>query len=146
MTTYCNVIEFGTPAFDEAIALRYLVLRKPLNMEYDQKDIEMEYDQIHIGCYNSGKLIGCLSLQHTSINESKMRQVAIHPDYQGNGIGRKLVRHIEEIAINLNKNTIFCHARWSAVPFYLKLDYTKIGEQFEEVGIPHFLMIKKIKS
>jgi predicted GNAT family N-acyltransferase len=143
MTIHCNVIEFGTPAFDEAVALRYLVLRKPLDMEYDTKDIEKEYDQIHIGCYGSGKLIGCLSLQHTGKEEVKMRQVAIHPDYQRLGIGRKLVIYSEDLAIKLNKNVVYCHARLNAVPFYVKLEYKKVGEQFEEVGIPHFLMVKK---
>jgi predicted GNAT family N-acyltransferase len=36
------------------------------------------------------------------------------------------------------------HARETAVPFYLKLGYEVVGGQFEEVGIPHFKMEKKL--
>ncbi len=39
---------------------------------------------------------------------------------------------------------ITLHARKNAVPFYLALGYKIIGEEFEEVGLPHFEMEKNI--
>jgi predicted GNAT family N-acyltransferase len=36
------------------------------------------------------------------------------------------------------------HARATAVPFYLRLGYTVVGEPFEEVGIPHRGMEKAL--
>jgi predicted GNAT family N-acyltransferase len=37
-----------------------------------------------------------------------------------------------------------CNARKTAVPFYLQLGFETVGEEFEEVGIPHFRMQKTI--
>ena len=38
-----NEILFGTPDFDEALKLRYEVLRKPLNLDFVAEDIAKEY-------------------------------------------------------------------------------------------------------
>jgi predicted GNAT family N-acyltransferase len=34
------------------------------------------------------------------------------------------------------------HARETAVPFYEAMAYTKIGDRFTEVTIPHWSMVK----
>jgi len=36
------------------------------------------------------------------------------------------------------------HARKTAIGFYEKSGYSVIGDEFTEVGIPHFEMVKKI--
>ena len=40
--------EFMGPDFDEAMALRTEILRKPLNMEYKVEDIAQEHNSIHL--------------------------------------------------------------------------------------------------
>jgi predicted GNAT family N-acyltransferase len=37
------------------------------------------------------------------------------------------------------------HARMTAVGFYTKLGYAKVGHEFREVGIPHVRMEKYIQ-
>jgi predicted GNAT family N-acyltransferase len=39
---------------------------------------------------------------------------------------------------------MYCHARDSAVNFYLKNGYTGIGNYFNEDGIPHLKMRKEL--
>ncbi|MBK6878814.1 MAG: GNAT family N-acetyltransferase [Ignavibacteria bacterium] len=39
---------------------------------------------------------------------------------------------------------IVMHARDSAVPFYEKLGYSKVGDMFTEVTIPHFKLFKNL--
>jgi hypothetical protein len=39
---------------------------------------------------------------------------------------------------------ITMHSRMSAVLFYEKLGFTKIGNEFKEVGIPHIKMYKQL--
>ena len=43
-----------------------------------------------------------------------------------------------------NYNSLECNARESAIPFYESLGYQKIGNQFFEVKIPHYKMIKSL--
>jgi predicted GNAT family N-acyltransferase len=138
-------IEFATPAYDEAVRLRYEVLRRPLGLEFTPEQLAAEYADIHLAAFNdTGHLIGYLCLTPLNNNELKMRQVAIASEWQGKGAGSKLVAASEELAAQLNFKTMTMHARETAVPFYLRLGYRIVGDRFEEVTIPHVKMEKKL--
>lgn len=135
-------IPFGTPPFDEAVALRNEILRIPLGLEFYPKDIAGEYKEYHIGAYKDLYLCACLSFKPLSDDWIKMRQVAVRQAYQRQGIGRRLVQYAEHWAFGHGYTQIRLHARDLAVPFYQKLNYQCIGEPFEEVGIQHYVMYK----
>lgn len=136
-------IEFATPEYDEAVALRYEVLRRPLGLEFTPEQLAIEWNNIHIAAYDqSGRLVGYLNLTPASESEVKMRQVAVAPRDQGKGIGKAMVAYSEDLARHQNYQEITLHARKTAVPFYLGLGYELFGDEFEEVTIPHFKMRK----
>lgn len=138
-------IEFATPAFDEALSLRDDILRKPLNMEFEVEDIVQEWDSYHLACYDQKQsMVGCLVLKPLQDGEIKMRQVAVKADQQKKGIGTVMVHESEQFGNKCGFNKMVLHARKEAVPFYKKLGYKTQGKQFEEVGIPHYKMYKKI--
>ena len=138
-------ISFATPAFDEALRLRNDILRVPLGLEFYPEDIIKECDETHLGIYSPDfQLLGCLTLRKLNEQTLKMRQVAIAKSVQGLGLGRQLVEASEEWARVHNFSNMSLHAREVAVPFYKKLSYLIEGQQFMEVNIPHFKMIKKI--
>ncbi|MBL7829354.1 MAG: GNAT family N-acetyltransferase [Saprospiraceae bacterium] len=140
-------ITFSSPEYDEAVALRYEVLRKPLGLEYTTEQLAAEWNQIHIAAFDaSGKMVGYLNLTPVSDTEIKMRQVAVAPEMQGKGVGAAMVAYSEKLARELNYKEITLHARINAVPFYLKLQYDIVGDEFEEVTIPHFKMRKATNS
>lgn len=140
-------IEFATPEFDEAVALRYEVLRRPLGLEFTAEQLAGEWDNIHIAAFNeSGRMVGYLNLTAVNDAEVKMRQVAVADSEQGKGIGSAMVAYSEMLAKQLNYKLITLHSRKVAVPFYLRLGYEIIGDQFEEVSIPHFKMKKATGS
>ncbi len=134
-------VPFASPAFDELVALRDRILRKPLNLVFFIKDIEQEYEQVHLGCYDSNfQLLGCLTLLHVNNSLVKMRQVVVEPFGQKRGVGRMLVKASEKWAIENSYNKMMLHARMNAVEFYTKLGYRQVGKPFEEVGILHYAM------
>jgi predicted GNAT family N-acyltransferase len=143
---YCSLIEFGTPGFDEAVRLRYEILRKPLNLDFSAEDIALEYDSVHLGCYASatGELLGVLILKKIDNQVVKMRQVAVAANVQSQGVGSYMVKHSEHVARDLGFQVIELHAREQAVAFYKKLGYQPAGSTFQEVGIPHLFMSKKL--
>jgi len=139
-------IEFATPEYDEAVHLRYEVLRRPLGLDFTPEQLAAEYDDVHLAGFDGmGRLVGYLCLTPLNNDEVKMRQVAVAPEWQGKGVGKKLVAASEELAKHLNFKKMTMHARETAVPFYLRLGYQTVGEQFEEVTIPHFKMEKKLE-
>lgn len=146
MNFYVDKVDFGTPECDDILHLRYEVLRKPLNLVFYEKDISEEYRDIHLGGYNvfSDELAGCLLLRPLPDNRIKMRQVAVRPELQGQGIGRILVLYSEKWSREHGFEIMELNARLQAVPFYEKLGYSKKGDMFKEVGLDHYYMCKTL--
>ncbi len=143
MQIQIHQIDFGTPEYDEAVQLRYEVLRRPLGLEYTPEQLAAEYNEIHLAAYDQGgRLLAYLNLSPVDTVTVKMRQVAVAPVFQNKGVGSVLVAESERLAKSLQFKTMSLHARQIAVPFYKRLGYTIVGEPFEEVGIPHFKMEK----
>lgn len=138
-------IPFGTPAFDEALALRDRILRQPLGLQFTEEQIASEWDSLHLGLYHiSGILLGCLTLKPVAPGIWKMRQVAIEATWQGRGLGKQLVEYAENVLIHRRAERIELHARDTAVVFYQNLGYEVYGKPFKEVGIPHRAMKKDL--
>jgi ribosomal protein S18 acetylase RimI-like enzyme len=71
-----------------------------------------------------------------------MRQLAVDEEARGRGIGRMMVRYAEDLARELGFRRMVLHAREPAVPFYELLSYTRVGDRFTEVTIPHWAMVR----
>ncbi len=124
MSVHILKIDFGTPAFDEALELRNKILRVPLGLEFYPDDITLEYNEFHFGAYAyEYNLCACLSLKKISDSEIKMRQVAVAEKYQRKGIGQQLVYYSEEWARRHHYHKMILHARDHAISFYNKLNY-----------------------
>lgn len=142
---FATEITFGTPEYDEAVRLRYDILRRPLGLFFNPDDLAAEFDHIHIGCYDQHHVLaGCMILTPLNELEIKMRQVAVVENLQKSGVGRIMVDFAEKLASRKGFEHMVLNARETAVPFYDKLAYERVGERFEEVGIPHFKMKKRL--
>ena len=141
-----SIIDFGSPLFAEVIHLRDIVLRRPLGLEFTTQQIVAEADDFHFCCTDSElcNVLGTLLMHEISNTTLKMRQVAVHPKRQRDGIGSYMVTAIESWARHRGYSNIELSARDEAVAFYQHLSYSIEGEQFLEVGIPHLRMTKKL--
>lgn len=145
MAIQCADISFASPEYDDAVRLRYEILRRPLGRVFEPEQLAVEFEQQHLGAYGpDGALLGCLSLLYVDADTVKMRQVAVAAEAQGKGIGTRLVAYAEAVARRTGMRRMILHARETAVPFYLGLGYTISGLPFEEVGIPHAFMEKAL--
>jgi ribosomal protein S18 acetylase RimI-like enzyme len=141
--TICEVAH-GSPEYGATVALRSAILREPLGLRFSTQELEAESDSRHVACYRGGRLAGCLVLVPSTGGDVRMRQVAVAPDVQRQGIGTALVEYAEALVRRLGYRRMILHARQSAVAFYERLHYSKIGERFEEVTIPHWAMEKRL--
>ena len=131
------------PAYEEIWMLRDAVLRKPLGLDLSRTETLSEKDQVHLAAYRSGSLLGCVLLVPAD-NEIKLRQMAVAPSAQGQGIGKKLLEAAEKTARDRGYKIITCHARETALGFYKSNGWEVEGERFTEVSIPHFSMKKQL--
>lgn len=136
-------ILFGSPEYALTVALRHEVLRLPLKLAFTVDQLTSESGSHHLAALDEeGHILGCLMLTPREDSEIQMRQVAVRPDLQGTGLGRKLVDEAERKATELGFTRMMLHARDVAVGFYERLDYRHQGPPFLEVGITHQCMVK----
>jgi len=135
----------------ETYIVRQPVLRKGKPVEnciFEGDDLK---DTYHFGLYESGELIGIISL-FTKINsifaeknQAQIRGMAVLESHQKKGFGEALVKHCENFCLEKDIKLIWFNARTAAVGFYKKLNYQTVGKPFDikDVG-EHYLMYKEI--
>lgn len=140
MTLFCRQLEFDSPEYDASLRLREDVLRKPLGMKLRLQDQRGEQAQLHFGAFEDGKLVGVIIFVPEDKSNGKLRQMAITPAQQGNGIGAQLLAHVHAFAKAKGYSALTLNARETARSFYAKHGYGPFGEPFTEVGLPHVAM------
>ncbi len=138
------MIDFGSPQYDQMIHLREEILRRPLGLHFDKKELEEEKKDVLIGAFDDDRILGCCLLSPVSDRQVRLRQMAVRNNLQGKGIGRALMSFAENVARDQGYKTLIMHARKTAVGFYEKLGYQQVGKEFIEVTIPHVVMEKTL--
>lgn len=73
----------------------------------------------------------------------KLERFAVLKEYRGQGIGRALVA-TALADLPSDAKVIYLNSQLDAMSLYSKFGFVAEGEQFEEAGIQHFKMVKKI--
>jgi predicted GNAT family N-acyltransferase len=140
-----KVLPFNSTSQLKSIELRNEILRKPLGLAFTKEELESESNQYHLAAVSDENIVGILLLNPMENQIVKMRQVAVSLSYQNRGIGKQMVLYSEEFALEKGFKKMILNARLTAVPFYMMLGYKCSGNQFEEVGIPHYFMYKQLR-
>jgi predicted GNAT family N-acyltransferase len=143
MNIHFDVTEYGSVTWLNALKLREDILRKPLGSFFTEEELEVEKDHVHVIGQINGNLV-CTAALVPELGKYKMQRVAVLQLVQNQNIGSEMMKFCEEYAQSKQIQIIYCHARSSAVNFYLKNGYFADGEYFMEDGIPHLKMIKKL--
>ena len=138
-------IDHGSAEYKKMVELRKEILRKPLGLDFSEADLENEKDDTLIAAFDDDEMVGCCMLCKETDEKIKLRQMAVHEDVQGKGLGAAILNFAENIARDKGYKTIYMHARESAVGFYEKLGYQINSEVFYEVNLPHYVMEKRLE-
>jgi len=139
-----KIIDHGSAQYNQMVKLRDDVLRKPLGLCFTKEELEKEKDHLLIGAYEDDKMLACCMLVEENEKTVRLRQMAVLNDLQGKGIGKALMQFAENLARDRGYKRITMHARKNALGFYEKMGYKKIGKEFEEITIPHYVMEKEL--
>ena len=126
------------------INLRMEILRKPLGLSFTPETLEKEKDDTLIGAFDEEKITACCILTKIDSTIIQLRQMAVHPKMERNGLGASILAFAENIARDAGFRILIMHARKTAVGFYEKQGYEIHGDEFLEVSIPHYEMRKKL--
>lgn len=137
---------FESEAIADAVSVRRAVFVEeqgvPEAKELDGRDGEA----IHFVAYDDSEPVGTARLRAAdgADGTAKAERVAVRAERRDQGIGRLLMRTVEDAARTEGYETVVLHAQLPVVEFYERLDYGTVGERFEEAGIPHRKMKKPL--
>lgn len=139
-----RIIEYGSCDYQEMVKLRDRILRQPLGLTFSPEYLQQEINDVLIGCFDNDRILGCCILTPVDDTIIQLRQMAVDNDLQGKGTGSRILAFAEEQARSNGFSELMMHARKVAAPFYSGNGYAIRGDEFEEVGIAHYEMFKRL--
>lgn len=131
--------------------LRYAVLRQPWQQPPGSERVpaDDEPGTIHALLLATARAapeaLAVGMLQPTSPHQGQIRFMAVAPGATGQGLGQRVVAHLEAQARAGGLREIVLHSRQAAVGFYEKLGYMVVAPSHLLFGeIQHFLMQKEL--
>jgi len=94
---------------------------------------------LHYGVFIKEKLVSVASI-FIKDKQARLRKFATLTDYQGQGIGSKLISYILSQLSKTNANVFWCDARKTATGFYQKLGMAQQGSEFNKLGVHYIKM------
>ncbi|MCB0348528.1 MAG: GNAT family N-acetyltransferase [Bdellovibrionales bacterium] len=144
---------------EDVLPLRHKILRPGRDISSAVYAEDQDKTTSHIAVVDSDKTIAVLTLLTTkklpNYLESlslptnafvQLRGMAVDEGQQGKGVGKFLIENtINQLAETGVYKILWCNARTYALPFYVKLGFKVVGDEFivPDVG-PHFVMYKTI--
>jgi len=110
------------------------------SVELDGKDA----DARHVVAFEDGTAVGTARLRFVDDDTAKAERVAVRPASRENGIGTALMNAVEDIARARGRTVVRLHAQTRVRDFYDRLGYEVVSGEFEEAGIPHVAMAKRL--
>jgi len=144
------MIEIKRIAAEETHDIRHMVLRpgRPINECVFEGDTALQ--TFHLGAFMKQKIVGIASFMvddHTKFNgkQIRLRGMAVLPKSQGQGIGRELVLHGEQLVKERDFDILWFNAREIALGFYKNLGYAIEGNAFDIATVgKHYVMFKRL--
>ncbi|WP_245474750.1 GNAT family N-acetyltransferase [Bradyrhizobium sp. Leo121] len=75
-----------------------------------------------------------------------MGRMAVLKAARGTGMGARVLDALMAKAVELGYPELILNAQTHAEPFYARVGFERVGEEFEEAGIPHIEMRKRLVS
>ena len=131
--------------------IRKKVLRNNINLPI-QFIGDFDENTFHLGIFKNKILAGIITLMKNKGvavegSQYQLRGMAIKKEFQNQGLGKHLLLEVETILKQKKCTVIWCNARIIALPFYKKLKFKVIGNEFDipKIGL-HFKMYKTLKN
>lgn len=133
-----------SPLYEQSLLLRNRVLIKSVGRHENCRDFDYPEKDIYLIGMQNNNIVSTAIMTPLDENTVQMRQVAVHENLQGQGVGSAIIKMFEDLALEKGYTNIILHARDTAVNFYENLGYKAEGDFFYEIEIAHIEMHKKL--
>jgi predicted GNAT family N-acyltransferase len=136
-------IGFDSDLMGEAFGLRYEVFVDEQGVPRELEVDLLDETATHLVAIHDDEVVGTLRLLEDD-GAAKIGRVAVRATLRRNGIGARLMERAAAIALGRGFAEIILHAQVTVAGFYRRLGYVEEGGLFDEAGIPHIAMRKRI--
>ncbi|MDP2920455.1 MAG: GNAT family N-acetyltransferase [Dehalococcoidia bacterium] len=110
---------------------------------------EEEWDGLDEVCLqfiarNGKRIIGTARVHFPSPNEAKIERMAVLKAFRRQGVGTGILVCIEQELSKRGVPEAVLHAQITAAPFYRACGYDETGPHFQEAGIEHVKMSRRL--
>lgn len=110
----------------------------PEELEWDEYDAV----SVHALALIDGEAVGCGRL----LPDGHIGRMAVRKAFRRQGVGRALLDSLVTTAIGRGLSLLQLHAQIHAQGFYAQAGFVGEGDEFEEAGIPHRRMVRRLPS
>ena len=139
-------VEVGTwdEFADAATAVRTAVFVEEQGVAEDEELDGKDPDAVQFLARDGEYPVGTARLRFPESGVGKVERVAVREPYRGTGVGSELMRAVEAAARDDGATELTLHAQTQVEAFYRHLGYETVSDEFEEAGIPHVEMRKRL--
>jgi predicted GNAT family N-acyltransferase len=135
----------------QALAIREVVFIEEQSVPEDMERDEEDAQAYHLLAMDKGHAIGTGRLvvlkappEGETGSWGRVGRMAVLQAYRRSGVGTRLLAAFEEEARKRGMAGIMLHAQLSAMDFYKRHGYVPHGAVFEEAGMPHLEMKRRL--
>lgn len=135
---------------DSVNELLWKVLWRPIELPQDiRNEFKLDGEEITLVAKNIGQILGVIVANQIDDSKYEIRHIAVNPESQKCGIGKKLISALEKILEQEEIDTIKAIARNTSQSFFETIGFVKMQDypnhpKFLKHGITFVLMKKKI--
>lgn len=124
--------------WQDALPIRHQVLWPDKAIEFCQ--VPGDENALHYGVYIDEKLV-CTASVYIEQSKARLRKFATLAEFQGQGLGSKLLSHIiNNLKINDHIDYFWCDARETATDFYHRFGFQIESDLFYKSNIAYYKM------
>lgn len=125
---------------EQAFAVRRKVFVEEQQVD-PAEEYEFEEESTHFLALNGqNEAVGTARWRQTE-KGIKLERFAVLATYRNSGVGQKLMKAILDDILTDEQPMIYLHAQVQVIPFYEKLGFKTVGEEFVEANIRHKKMV-----
>lgn len=104
----------------------------------------LDWECVHFLAADQGAPVGTARLRRLEPGLMKVERVAVRRSHRRRGVGAAIMNAVETEAFRLGANDLVLAAQVGALSFYTRLGWVAEGPVFDDAGIPHRKMHKRI--
>jgi predicted GNAT family N-acyltransferase len=140
---HLKIIEYGSEAYCQAALLRYRLFYEEHGVPFEAIGDPLESHDLHVAVMDEGgdRVMAYGRLGQRG-DEWQIYQMVVEPEYQGLGLGRRILQALVDGAIERGASCLVLNARVTKVGFYERFGFEVVGNVFVSAvtGVAHVQM------